>query len=79
MNILSIILVITLLSILYGVYLRYCPAKIIEEAIEFEPPHMTGSANTSTIGELMRIGTQANENATYDTVDTNLLKKPKKF
>jgi hypothetical protein len=50
---------------------------VLEHAIEFEPPYLSNNKEKDTIGELMRIGTQANSNSEYDTVDTNLLTKPK--
>ena len=51
--------------------------NILEHAIAFEPPYLSNDKEKDTIGELMRIGTQSNANAEYDTVDTNLLSKPK--
>jgi|LakMenEpi03Aug12_release.lakeMendotaPanAssembly.Ray.scaffolds.fasta_scaffold3003946_2 hypothetical protein len=66
-----------ILLFLILILLRLIKPKILEHAIEFQPPHLTNNKDKDTIGELMRIGTQANSNSVYDTVDTNLLAKPK--
>lgn len=73
----QILILISILLILILLLLRLIKPKILEHAIEFEPPHLTNNRDKETIGELMRIGTQANSNSVYDTVDTNLLSKPK--
>lgn len=71
------LLFIVILLIFLLFLLRVIKPKIYEHAIEFQPPYLTNNKDKETIGELMRIGTQANTNSTYDTVDTNLLSKPK--
>jgi hypothetical protein len=73
----QIIIYIVILLFLVLLIIRLYKPKILEHAIEFQPPHLTNNKDKDTIGELMRIGTQANTNSTYDTVDTNLLIKPK--
>jgi len=66
-----------ILILLFLLLLKLVKPTILEHAIEFEPPYLTNKKDKDTIGELMRIGTQANVNSTYDIVDTNLLTKPK--
>jgi hypothetical protein len=71
------IFVLFMILLIFLILIILRKPAILEHAIEFEPPYLTNSKDKNTIGELMRIGTQANTNSTYDTVDTNLLMKPK--
>ena len=73
----QILILIVILLFLILLILKLLKPKIFEHAIEFQPPYLTNNKDKDTIGELMRIGTQANSNSVYDTVDTNLLGKPK--
>ena len=73
----QIAIIITISAFFIYFLIRLIKPKIFEHAIQFEPPHLTNNKDKETIGELMRIGTQANSNSVYDTVDTNLLTKPK--
>jgi hypothetical protein len=71
-----ILIFIIILLLLILLLLQRVKPTIFEHAIEFEPPHLTNNKDKDTIGELMRIGTQANSNSVFDVVDTNLLTKP---
>ena len=73
----QILILIAILLFLILLLLTITKPKILEHAIQFEPPHLTNDRDKDTIAELMRIGSQANTNSDYDTVDTNLLTKPK--
>lgn len=73
----QIAIIVTICSFFIYFLLKLIKPRILEHAIEFEPPHLTSNKDKETIGELMRIGTQANSNSVFDTVDTNLLLKPK--
>ncbi len=73
----QILILIVMLLFLGLLLFKLLKPKIFEHAIEFQPPYLTNNKDKETIGELMRIGTQANSNSVYDTVDTNLLAKPK--
>jgi hypothetical protein len=70
----QILIFISILLLLLLLLFQIIKPEIFEHAIEFEPPHLTNNKDKDTIGELMRIGTQANSNSVYDIVDTNLLK-----
>jgi len=50
-------------------------SKTIEHNITFTPPQHTNKQEADSMIELMRVGTQSEEDAQYDDVDTNLLPK----
>lgn len=70
-NLLGILLLLTVLLILF---LSLKP-KIIRESFDvtFGTPPETSSTDSSTMKDLLEIGSQAQENTTYDTVATHYL------
>ena len=46
---------------------------IQENLISFVAPELSSEKDKESMAELMRLGTQGNENSKYDTVDTRFL------
>jgi hypothetical protein len=47
--------------------------KIQENLISFTAPELSSENDKKSMAELMRLGSQGNENSKYDTVDTKYL------
>lgn len=68
------IIAILLLVIAVALSLRYSSKhKIREDMIEFTAPQLSSDRDKDSMAELMRLGSQGQENAKYDTVDTRYL------
>jgi hypothetical protein len=67
-----------ILVILFGLsiilLLKY--SKIQENLISFTAPELSSDKDKNSMAELMRLGSQGDENSKYDTIDTRLLKEP---
>jgi hypothetical protein len=49
--------------------------KIQENLISFTAPQLSSERDKKSMAELMRLGSQGDENSKYDTIDTRLLKE----
>ena len=73
----KLILVILLFGLLISCLLflqKYM--KIQENLISFTAPKLSSDQDKNSMAELMRLGSQGNENSKYDVIDTQLLKEP---
>ena len=68
MKILIIILIIILSCL---IFINVKPT--IENLISFVPPELSMEKDKDNMAELMRLGSQGNENSRYDVVDTQYL------
>jgi len=66
------IYVILLLFITSCIILVYINNNV-ETLISFTAPELSSNKDKESMAELMRLGTQGNENSKYDTVDTRFL------
>ena len=67
-----------ILVILFGlsIILLMKYRKIQENLISFTAPQLSSDKDKNSMAELMRLGSQGDENSKYDTIDTRLLKEP---
>jgi hypothetical protein len=67
-----------ILVILFGlsIILLIKYRKIQENLISFTAPQLSSDKDKNSMAELMRLGSQGDENSKFDTVDTRLLEKP---
>ncbi len=64
-----VILLLFIISCVIFVNIRY----VQENLISFTAPELSSDKDKESMAELMRLGTQGNENSKYDTVDTRFL------
>jgi hypothetical protein len=66
-----------ILVILFGlsIILLMKYSKIQENLITFTAPELSSEKDKNSMAELMRLGSQGDENSKYDTIDTRLLKE----
>ena len=65
------VLLLFLFIVSYLILLNITP--IHENLISFVAPELSSEKDKESMAELMRLGTQGNENSKYDTVDTRFL------